>query len=178
MPPGDTRRVMGDWQVERLDPTHERGGFSCGKPALDEFLRNLVRQYEKRNLGRTYAAVSPGEKRVLGYYTLAAGSIAFEKVPTSGSRKLPKYPVPVVLLARLAVDRSVQGRGLGATLLTDALARSLSLADEVGLHAVEVDAIDDDAKSFSEKYGFVPLLDAPRHLYLTIATIRKAFSEK
>ena len=165
---------MSDWQIERLDRSHERREFSCGRAHLDDFLRTLASQYEKRNLGRTYVAVRPGEKRVLGYYTLAPGSVSFESLPSRRARKLPRHPVPVVLLARLAVDQSAQGQGLGAALLVDALERCLTLAEALGVHAVEVDALDGVAKSFYEKYGFIPLLDAPNHLYLPVPTIRQA----
>jgi GNAT superfamily N-acetyltransferase len=166
---------MDDWRIERLGRTHDRSAFDCGKAALDDFLRNLVSQYEKRNLGRTYVALRPGEKRVLGYYTLASGAISFQNLPTGAARKLPRHPVPVILLARLAVDRSAQGSGLGRTLLVDALKRSLGLADRLGVHAVEVDATDAAARAFYEKFGFVPLLDNEFHLYLPVATIKTAF---
>jgi GNAT superfamily N-acetyltransferase len=163
---------MADWQIERLERSHVRDAFSCGKPPLDEFIRRLVSQYEKRNLGRTYVAVRPGEKKALGYYTLASSSIPFQNLPEPSARKLPRHPVPVILLARLAVDQSVQGQGWGEGLLIDALQRSLGLADTLGIHAVEVDAIDQRAKAFYEKYGFAPLLDNAFHLFLPIATVQ------
>jgi GNAT superfamily N-acetyltransferase len=133
---------MADWQIERLERGHVRDVFSCGKPPLDEFIQRLVSQYEKRNLGRTYVAVRPGEKQVLGYYTLASGAIPFQNIPEPSARKLPRHPVPVILMARLAVDQSVQGQGWGEGLLTDALQRGLGLADKLGINAIEVDAID------------------------------------
>ena len=165
---------MGKWQIERLERAHVRDTFACGKPPLDEFIRRLVSQYEKRNLGRTYVAVRPGEKQVLGYYTLASGSIALQNLPESSARKLPRHPIPVILLARLAIDQSVQGQEWGEGLLVDAFQRCLGLADKLGIHAVEVDAIDQQAKSFYEKYGFVPLLDNAFHLFLPVATIHAA----
>jgi GNAT superfamily N-acetyltransferase len=166
---------MDDWRIERLATTHERSAFDCGKAPLDDFLRRLVNQYEKRNLGRTYVALRPGDKRVCGYYTLASGAISFENLPSTAARKLPRHPVPVILLARLAVDQGAQGCGLGRTLLVDALKRSVGLADWLGIHAVEVDAIDAAAKSFYEKFGIVPLLDQAFHLYLPMATIKTVF---
>src|SRR3954470_820688 len=104
---------MAEWAVERLDRTHERGEFTCGKGPLDGFLRTLVSQYEKRRLGRTYVAVRPGERRGLGYYPPAPRAVSFETLPAEATRKLPRHPVPVILLARLAVDQSTQGQGLG-----------------------------------------------------------------
>ncbi len=163
---------MDDWRIDRLDRTHIRDQFDCGKPSLDDFARTLVSQYEKRNLGRTYVAVRSAERRVLGYYTLASGAVTFDAIPPENAKKLPRHPVPVVLIARLAVDRSAQGQRLGEKLLLDALARSVELSDRLGIHAVVVDAIDQEAKAFYQKYQFVSLQDNPFHLFLPISTIR------
>src|SRR5437588_9239854 len=169
---------MAEWTIEPLNRSHERSEFCCGKSPLDNFLRSLVSQYEKRRLGRTYVAVRPGEKQVLGYYTLASGAVPFAHLPGRMAKKLPRHPVPVVLLARLAVDQSVQGQGLGGLLLADALRRCLGLADQLGVHAVEVDAIDEEARAFYEKYGFTALQDDPLHLYLPLASIEDASAEE
>jgi GNAT superfamily N-acetyltransferase len=160
-----------------LDRTHERAEFSCGKGPLDYFLRSLVSQYEKRRLGRTYVVVRPGEKRVLGYYTLASGAVSFETLPDEAAKKLPRHPVPVILLARLAVDQCAQGQGLGGFLLVDALRRSMHLAEQLGVHAVQVDAIDEDARAFYQRFGFLPLRDNALHLYLPIATVEQTFPD-
>ncbi len=165
---------MGEWRIERLGPDHVREGFDCGKPSLNDFLLALVSQYEKRNLGRTYVAVQEGDRRVLGYYTLASGSIDTESLPAKQARKLPRHAVPVVLLARLAVDRSVHGRGLGGILLRDALIRSVDLSEKIGIHAVVVDAFDDEAKAFYQRFGFLPLTDDEMRLFLPLSTIRAA----
>lgn len=168
---------MSIYQVERLAKAHERAEFACGKPPLDTFLHTLVSQYERRRLGRTYVAVVASEKRVRGYYTLASGAIAFANLPATASRKLPPHPVPVVLLARLAVDLSARGQGLGGLLLMDAFKRCRTLSESVGVHAVAVDAIDEEAVAFYQHYGFIPLLNSPRHLYLPLATIEAAFPD-
>jgi GNAT superfamily N-acetyltransferase len=165
---------VAEWRIERLDRDHVREGFDCGKPSLDEFLRTLVGQYEKRNLGRTYVAIREGERRVLGYYTLASGSIDAGSLPAKQARKLPRHPVPVVLLARLAVDRSVRGKGLGGRLLRDALTRSLDLSESIGIHAVVVDAMDAEARAFYERFGFLPLTDDEMRLFLPMGSIRAA----
>jgi GNAT superfamily N-acetyltransferase len=165
-----------EWTIEPVHHSHDRTEFSCGNPSLDQFLRTLVTQYEKRRLGRTYVAVRPRETKVAGYYTLASSSVAFETLPASTSKKLPRHPIPVVLLGRLAVDEKWRGTGLGRRLLVDALERCLGLGERLGVHAIEVDAIDDEAKRFYKKYGFVSLGDNDRHLYLPLTTIERAFN--
>ncbi|CAN5589698.1 GNAT family N-acetyltransferase [soil metagenome] len=162
---------MFNWTVEPLEKGHERSAFSCGQPARDDFIRTRVSQYEKRRLGRTFVAVAPGNKQVIGYYTLAAGAVAFKHLPSNAAQKLPRHPIPVVLLARLAVDQSSQGKRLGDGLLLDALQRALDLSAGLGIHSVEVDAFDPAAGAFYQKYGFFPLLDDPLHLYLPIPTV-------
>jgi GNAT superfamily N-acetyltransferase len=169
---------MTDRQIERLEQGQVREAFPCGKPQLDLFIHRLVSQYEKRNLGRTYVAVRPDCKQVLGYYTIASSAVPFQNLPEPSARKLPRHPVPVLLLARLAVDQSVQGKGWGAGLLIDALHRGVSLADKLGIYEVEVDAIDHQAKAFYEKYGFVALLDNEFHLYLPIVSIQSAIQRR
>jgi GNAT superfamily N-acetyltransferase len=169
---------VAEWVVEPLDRTHERSSFACGNSPLDDFLRQLVSHYEKRRLGRTYVALRPAEKRVVGYYTLASGAVSFASLPPAHGKKLPRHPVPVVLLARLAVAIEAQGRGLGQFLLVDALHRCHELSERLGVYAVEVEAVDDDARRFYEKYGFVALADDDHHLYLPIETIRKSFGRR
>jgi GNAT superfamily N-acetyltransferase len=169
---------MVEWQIEALNRSHQRDQFHCGKPALDHFLRALVNQYEKRRLGRTFVAVRSGDQRVQGYYTLASSAIAFHSLPAKAAGKLPRHPVPVALLARLAVDQSVHGAGLGKALLLDALRRCLTLSSQLGIHAVEVDAIDEHARAFYEKFGFETLPDRELHLYLPLATVEDAFGTR
>ena len=96
--------------------------------------------------------------------------VKWKALPKTATRKLPRHPVPVVLLARLAVDRIAQGTRLGEGLLLDALQRALDLSSGLGVHAVEVHALDDRAADFYRKYGFIPLVDDPLHLYLPIVT--------
>lgn len=168
---------MPEWQIQPLDRSHHRAEFCCGKAPLDDFLRSLVSQYEKRRLGRTYVAVYPEDKKVYGYYTLASGSVPFQNLPSHTAKKLPKHPIPVALLGRLAVDNAAQGRGLGAELLMDALRRCLRLSEGLGIFAVEVMAIDKEAKRFYLKYGFVPLVDNELHLCLPMETIKTALQE-
>jgi GNAT superfamily N-acetyltransferase len=165
---------VAEWLIERFDRGHVREGFDCGKPSLNDFLLSLVGQYEKRDLGRTSVAFQASDPRVLGYYTLTSGAIGAGSLPVKQAKKLPRHAVPVVLLARLAVDRSAHGKGLGGFLLRDALTRSLDLAEKIGIHAVVVDALDAEAKLFYERFGFLPLTDDVMRLFLPLSTLRSA----
>lgn len=157
-------------RIERLTRQHDRNAFDCGEPSLNAFLQRVALQQDERGLGRTFVAVEEGEARILGYYTLATGKVNFENVPTN--KKLPPHmPVPVVLLGRLAVDNSGKGTGLGKLLLLHALWRSSLVARQAGVYAVEVDALNEAAARFYAKYGFMPLLDNPRHMYMPMKTI-------
>lgn len=163
--------------IERLTRNHERDTFDCGEPALNEYLRQYARQNQDRGLGRTYVAVPDGALRVIGYYTLASGSLEFADVPEPLRRGLPRYPIPVAHLGRLATCHSVRGQGLGEILLFDAMKRTLRVAEEIGMVAVEVWAKTERARTFYEKYGFESLIDDRLHLYLPLATARQAVEE-
>ena len=169
---------MTDWRIEPFRADHLRSDFSCGIPSLDDFLRLRVSQYEHRQLGKTFVAVSSTHMQVRGYYTIAASSIAFESLPSELGRKLPRHPVPSVLIARLAVARAYQRRLLGEALLLNSLRRAESLSGELGIHAVQVDALDERASGFYRKYGFVPLEDQPLRLLLPITTIRAGITRR
>jgi GNAT superfamily N-acetyltransferase len=161
------------WIIERLAKSHDRSQFSCGQPALDDWLKTRAGQFDRRDLARTFVAVAPGERRALGYYALASHRVRFEALPEDQAKGLPKIDVPVILLGRLAVDQSMRGKGLGSFLLLDALRRALQVSAEVGIRAIEVDALDERARSFYLKYDFVTLLDDPNHLYLPMHVVRK-----
>lgn len=162
--------------VEPLGADHDRSAFDSGEPALDEFLRKHARQNQERGISRTFVAVRPGERQVVGFYTLASGSVAFQTVPEEVRKRLPRYPVPVVHLARLGVDRSAAGKGLGGALLADVLARAVDVADQIGVWAVQVQAKHEKARAFYAHHGFEPLADDPLSLYLPIATARNALA--
>lgn len=160
-----------DWRIERVRSSHDRSAFRCGMPSLDEFSRRLASQYEKKHMARTYVALEKDSDAVRGYYTISAGAVAFATVPPAVSKKLPRPPIPVVHLGRLAVDLASQGRRLGETLLLDALARCARAAAELGVFAIEVFAINDAARAFYLKYGFEPLIDDLYHLYLPMRIV-------
>jgi GNAT superfamily N-acetyltransferase len=170
------RAEISSWVIEPLGRSHDRASFDCGEPALNDFLRALARQQQEKHVGRTFVAVpAPGARTVLGFYTISAGSIRFENLPRDLQRRLPRYPVPVARLGRLAVDRSMHGKGLGAALLRDALLRVARVAaTELGILGVVVDAKNAEAKKFYERYGFVPLADPPLTLVILTRTILEA----
>lgn len=155
--------------IELLGKKHQRQNFDCGELSLNQFLKEFARQNNEKGLGRTFVIIVPETTEVLGYYTLSSSSIEFDSIP----EKLPRYPTPTVLLGRLAVDRSARGLGLGELLLLDALRRAVQIANEVGIYAVEVVALNESAKAFYLKYEFEETISDPFHLYIPIKTIRE-----
>ena len=162
-----------NWTIEELNTDHDRSAFSCGQDSLDDFLKKYAGQNQKTGVSRTYVAVSPSSTTVCGYYTISAGAVHFADIPDDLRKRLPRYPVPVAHLGRLAVDTTARGKGLGEHLLLDALTRIVGAAESIGIHATEVVAIDDSAKRFYLKYGFIALNDDPHHLYISIKTLQK-----
>ncbi len=163
---------MAGWTIQRFSRAHDREAFDCGNDALNDWLRKRVSQYEKRDLSRAYVAVREGELRVYGYYAISTHRVRYAALPTEQAKGLPKIDVPVVLLGRLAIDRTAQGQGLGSLLLIDAFRRAELVSIQVGVRAVEVDAIDDAARRFYSKFGFTSLLDDRNHLFLSMRAVR------
>jgi GNAT superfamily N-acetyltransferase len=164
---------VGDWRVEKLDKSHDRASFDCGKPTLNHWLEQLAGQYERRDLARTYVAVRPNETRVLGYYAVSNHQVSYEALPDEQTKGLPTIDMPVILLGRLAVDKTVQGQGLGEHLLIDALRRANHISQHIGVRAVEVQALDNAAQRFYLKFGFVSLRDDSHHLFLSMQVVRQ-----
>lgn len=160
---------MKNYIVELLDKSHNRRYFDCGEESLNDFLKKFARQNSKTGIGRTFVAVPPDSKVIQGYYTIASGSVGFGNVPD----KLPRYPIPVVLLGRIAIDEKAKGQGLGEYLLMDALKQAQRHAETLGIYAVEVYALNEQARAFYKKYEFTEFLDDPRHLYLPMKMIKQ-----
>jgi GNAT superfamily N-acetyltransferase len=150
---------------EPLAPDHELDAFESGVATLDEWLKRRARRNDAEGASRTFVLCAG--RRVVGYYSLAAGSILHAEATGRVRRNMPN-PVPVLLLGRLAVDRAWQGKGLGADLLSDAVLRAIAAAESVGVRAILVHAISDEAKSFYEKHGFRPSPIEPMTLMITI----------
>lgn len=159
------------WVIRKLDRRHAVEHFDCGSAALNRYLSRFALGNQTAGSAQTYAALA-GE-RVIGYYSLAVGAVAPTDAPTRVTKGLARHPVPVMLLARLAVDQVEKGKGLGAALLHDALARTLQAADIAGIRAMIVHAKDDAACRFYEHFDFDPSPSDPYHLYLLIKDLRK-----
>ncbi|HTU92910.1 MAG TPA: GNAT family N-acetyltransferase [Gemmataceae bacterium] len=152
-----------------LEQTHDLTAFDCGSPALNDYLHKYAWTNHRGQAARTYVAARGN--RVVGYYTLAAGSVRRDDTPPRVAKGMGNYPVPIILLARLAVDRSEQGKGLGAALLRDAILRAAQAADIVGCRALLVHAKDPAAQAFYRKFGFESSPVNELHLYLLMKDI-------
>lgn len=161
------------YRVEPLGD-HERGSFTCGKESLDRYLRQQAGQDVRRNLARVYVLVEVATGTVAGYYSLSSYSIEAAALPTDIARRFGRYNVvPATLIGRLALDHRYQGRKLGKVLLRDALKKSLDASHSVASCGVVVDALDDDARGFYERAGFIRFLDNEYKLFLPMGTIGK-----
>jgi GNAT superfamily N-acetyltransferase len=158
--------------VEVLDQHHDLSAFDCGKLALDDWLKRFAWLNQRIDAARTYV-VHRGSV-VVGYFSLAYGSVAREEAPERIAKGLARHPVPVVLLTRLAVDRRERGKGLGAALLKDALVRSERAAEIAGARAVLVHALDEEAQTFYEHFGFDRCPGNEHHLMLIMKDLRAA----
>ncbi len=166
---------MPDWREEPIGRHHDRKAFDCGDPALNEYLRRYARQNHETGGAKTFVAVSPPEPaRILGFYTIGPGAIEFARVPAALTAKLGRYDVPVFRLGRLAVDLSLQGEGIGGDLILAAGERALAVAAEVGGVALAIDAKNERAARWYERFGARPLLDDPMKLILPLATVADA----
>jgi GNAT superfamily N-acetyltransferase len=152
-----------------LEKGHDLSRLDCGAQSLNDYLRKYAYLNHQNRSARTYVAAR-GDW-VVGYYTLAAGSVSREETPQRVGQGLARYPVSITLLARLAVDLGEQGRGLGAALLKDAVLRTAQAAEIVGSRALLIHAKDDRARAFYRKFGFEPSPINDLHLYLLMKDI-------
>jgi GNAT superfamily N-acetyltransferase len=161
--------------TERYDPAaHDVASFACGEESLDRWLHRYAGQGERRDATRTFVAAR-AQRTVRGYYTLVAGQLEHVEATGTVRKGLSRhFPIPVAILARLAVDKGSQGQGLGASLLNDALERICRAAQEVAVRAVVVHAINPAAVSFYERFGFCGLSEAPRSLMVTLVELKEA----
>ena len=155
--------------IEPLNRNHNRTAFNCGIESLDRYLQHQANQDIKRRVSRVFVVRSrQDETRVLGYYTLSTLSIDLSVLPEKLAKKLPKHPIPAALIGRLAVDVSAQGKGIGKVLLSNAIKRTLAISSDIGIYAIVVDAINEQAESFYMQYGFAHLASEGKRLFLSL----------
>jgi GNAT superfamily N-acetyltransferase len=160
--------------IETLERSHAVEPFDCGNEALNRFLHRFALQNQAAGAARTYVALHRAQ--IIGYYSLAVGEIAHGDAAERLKRGLARHPIPVMILARLAVAKGAQGRGIGGELLRDAVLRTLQAADLAGIRALVVHAKNDAARRFYERFDFVPSPSDPLHLFVLIKDL-KALSQ-
>lgn len=146
--------------------------FDCGTEVLNEFLSRYSLKNDTLGIGRTFVAFDDKDE-VVGYFTLATAQVVYEDIPDEYRGKLPKYPIPSLRIARLAVGKNLQGKGIGKWLLAQAFIKIVHVAEITGLYFTIVDA-KETSKSFYEHYGFIKFKDKELSYFLTVETVRKA----
>lgn len=163
---------MTGFRIEKLHRRHTVEEFDCGQESLNRFLVRYALINSQANASQTYVGLA--DEKVIGFYTLVVGEIAYQDAAERLTKGLAQHPIPVMVLARLAVSTAWQGKGVGAGLMKDALARTLQAADIAGIRAVVVHAKDDNARAFYEHFGFTNSPTDPRHLYALVKDLRRA----
>jgi len=159
--------------TETLGKQHDKAKFNCGEASLNRYIQSYASQDQKRRVAKVFILIEPEQPDViLGYYSLSAASIERTSLPIKHAKRLPRYPIPVALLGRLAVSTTRQGQGIGRLLLADALKRVTTVAEAIAVYALIVDALDESAAGFYRHYGFLPLTTPPpNRLFLPLATL-------
>ncbi len=164
--------LSSEYRIEPLGPNHDRSAFCCGVPELDAYLQRQAGQDQKRKLAAVFIATAEG-KSVSGFYTLSAESILAADLPVEFGKRMPRFPLPVTLLGRMAVAQSLHGQGLGEFLLLDALARASRASRQVASWAVVVDT-KAGAREFYLTHGFIPLETHAERLFYPMKTVEMA----
>ena len=158
-----------------LNRDHDTHSFDCGDDNKNTFLSKYALQNMKGGLGRTFVAVKPPDTaRIYGYYTISSSSVRFESLPNA---HLPRYPLPAILIGKLATDIRAQNQGLGTALLFDALKRAARVAEEIGIFLVEIRAVNEKAKDIYINRGFTVMEDETMKLYMNLKKVRKLLAE-
>jgi GNAT superfamily N-acetyltransferase len=161
-----------EWVLETINKKHHRSSFDCGEADLNNYLKRFARQNAKNNISQTFVIVShKDDKKILGFYSFSVGSIEFHSLPQDIYKRLPKYPIPIARLSRLAVDKTAQGKGLGEWLVMDAFKRCVNISKEIGIFGLVVDAKHERAKKFYFQYGFHELTAQSLTLFIPTKTI-------
>lgn len=156
-----------EYNIRPLDACVDTANFQCGTEPLNDYIRRYASQDVRKNVSRVFIATPENDsKKLAGFFTLSAGSVSCSSLPTTLARKLPRYPVPVAVLGRLAVDNESQGQGLGSILLADACQKVSRASSVLAVVGIIVDAKDEKSISFYEYFGFIPLPGKPNRLLL------------
>jgi GNAT superfamily N-acetyltransferase len=156
-------------QIELLEPHHNRSAFTCGNDALDRYIREQANQDSRRGTARVFVAVMTDQpETILGFFTLSAATVIPGDLPPALEKRLPKHAIPAALIGRLAVDQSVQGKGLGGILLADAVKKTKLAAETVAMAVIIVDPIDDKAQAFYAAFGFQHLQGPQQRMFTAI----------
>jgi GNAT superfamily N-acetyltransferase len=156
--------------IEKLHRGHNRKDFDCGIKALNKYLQKYARQNQQKNVSKTYI-LTDQSKTIYGFYSIASAAIDITIHPQK--EELPNYGVPACLIGRLAVDQRYKGKGYGKLLLFDAFKKTITVADNIGIYCISVDAKDQAAKQFYRHFGFSELLDDANHLYISLKKVKK-----
>jgi GNAT superfamily N-acetyltransferase len=167
--------VTPDRRIEKLRLDHPAGDFDCGREQLNRYLQRFGWQNQQAGASQTYVGIT-GDG-LAGFYTLSVGQVTQEEAPERLTNGLARHPVPIMLLARLAVDRRWQAQGVGKSLLRDAMQRTLQAADIAGIRAFAVHAKDEDARRFYEHFDFIPSPADPMHLFVLLKDVRRMTSD-
>jgi GNAT superfamily N-acetyltransferase len=159
------------FRIEKLDRHHNVDDFDCGEEALNRFLTRFALANQQANASQTYIGLADND--VIGFYTLVVGEVSYEDAPGRLKKGLAHHPVPLMLLARLAVSLTYRGKGAGAGLLKDAMQRTTQAADIAGIRALTAHAKNDTARTFYEHFGFIPSPTDSLHLFLLTKDIRQ-----
>lgn len=171
---------MGKTKVQELKPpsllsdNHNVDNFDCGEPTLDEWLKKRAAKNNASDASRCFVLCD--DNQVIGYYCLSAGAINRESAPKAMRRNMPES-LPVLVLGRLAIDKNFHNKGLGSALLRDAMIRSVSISHDLGVFAILIHALSDEAKQFYISRGFIESPIQPMTLFMTLATIRTILAE-
>jgi GNAT superfamily N-acetyltransferase len=157
--------------IEKIGVEHDTGPFDCGQSELNQFLKRFALVNQKAGAATTYV-VCRGNA-VIGYYSLAVGSVEYDRAPEGITKGIAHHPVPLMILARLAVDSTEHGKGLGKGLLKDAILRTLKAAEIAGIRAIVVHAKDDEARRFYEHFNFRPSPTDQYHLFCLMKDVKK-----
>jgi len=162
-----------NYQIRSLDATVDTAHFQCGSEPLNDYIRRYASQDVRKNVTRVFVAAPENDpQKLAGFFTLSAGSVSCSSLPEALARKLPRYPIPVALIVRLAVDNQFQGKGLGSILLADACHKVSQASAVLAVAGIIVDAKDQKAISFSEHFGFIPLQGQTDRLLLPVSAFQ------